>query len=277
MMTFDVERATRDASASVAYAWRETLSTSVGGAYTSDYFQREGDPGSRVWVGGPHATLAWSSAEATRYTGLRRALIVTGETAFYPHQLSSFAGNITDLGGTLGGTLPLPIGRRHTIRAFVRGRALVARDDTNLLQLGGDSGLGLLWNRSSDSMTPPIFDDSRFPPNLRFVEPLRGYEDYAITTDHATLGEVAWKYPLIIDQGIVSTWFLPATYLRTLDLELFAAGALDDQREPHYAVGFATTLHLQFLRIPLTITYQIARRLVDDEALTQLVGVGPDL
>ena len=56
-----------------------------------------------------------------------------------------------------------------------------------------------------------------------------------------------------------------------------AAGAIDDQNEAHYDVGAATTLRLQLLRIPLLVTYQIARRLVDDEALTQLVGIGADL
>ena len=72
-------------------------------------------------------------------------------------------------------------------------------------------------------------------------------------------------------------WFLPAAFLRQLDLELFGAGAIDADNDKHYAVGAATTLHLQFFRIPLAVTYQIARRLVDDKAVTQFVGIGPDI
>jgi hypothetical protein len=273
------ERRTRDASVGLAYTWRQSLSAALSGIYTSDGFAIDNGPLDRVWVGGPALELSWLSGEYTRYTGARRAIFATAETAYYPQRLSSFMSNITDVGGTLGVTVPLPVGRRHTITAFVRGRALVSRDDTGLLQLGGESALGVLWDRSSvmDMPPPPPFDDSRFPPNLRFIEPLRGYEDYAITTDKVTLGELSWKYPIIIDEGRASLWFLPAAFLRQLDLELFGAGAIDAAQDKHYAIGGATTLHLQFFRIPLAVTYQVARRLVDDKAFTQLVGIGPDL
>jgi hypothetical protein len=271
------ERQTRDASAGIAYLYRESLSVSLGGVYTSDSIQDEGFARDRVWVGGPSLELAWFSAETARFTGVRRAIVVTSETAFYPRQLSSFNGDITDAGGTLGGTVPLPFGRRHTISAHVRGRKLFAPEDTGLLQLGGDGALGQVWNRSSVTTMPPEFDDYRFPPNLRFVEPLRGYEDYAITTDSAAIGELSWRYPIVIDEGRASFWFLPAVYLRQLDVELFGTGAIDQQRDKHYASGAAFTLHLQLFRIPLAVTYQIARRIVDDKATTQFVGVGPDL
>ena len=91
------------------------------------------------------------------------------------------------------------------------------------------------------------------------------------------LVDAGWRYPIIIDEGRANLWFLPAVFLRQLDLELFGAGAIDAQDEKHYALGAATTLHLQFLRIPLAVTYQIARRMVDDRAITQFVGIGPDL
>ena len=271
------ERRTRDAAVTIQRTWRDTVTLAVGGAYTDDYAKVDVMPSSRIHVGGPTLGLSWVSAETTRYTGLRRALILAGQTAYYPHQLSTFMGNITDVGGTVGIVAPLPFGRRHTISATIRGRALIAPQETGLLQVGGDSALGFLWNRSSVATTPPGFDSSRFPPNLRFVEPLRGYEDYAITTDQVEIGELAWKYPLIIDRGIAHLLFLPAFYLRQLDLELFGAGAVDKSATRHYDVGGALTLHLQFLRIPLMVQYQLARRLVDDKALTQFVGVGADL
>jgi hypothetical protein len=146
--------------------------------------------------------------------------------------------------------------------------------DTGLLQLGGDSGLLTLWDRKSGSSVPPGFDDSRFPPNLRFVEPLRGYEDYAITTDRAGIADVTYRYPLIIDRGVASVlWVLPSTFIRELDLELFGAGAVDQAHDLHVAGGAALALRLAVWRVPITVAYQIARRVRDDDALVQLVGL----
>ena len=266
------EHRTRDASLIVGGAWRGTLTATLGAGYTDDYVKRDAVPEIRRHVAGPTVSAEWLSPETTRYTGVRRALLIAAQGAYYPRQLSSFMGDITDVGGTLGAVVPLPFTRRHIISAFVRERALVAGQDTGLLQVGGDSAQSFLWNRRSTSMEPPAFDETRFPPNLRFVEPLRGYEDYAITTDRVTLGELDWRYPIIIDRGTAALWFLPACYLRQLDLELFAAGAIDKANDKHYAVGAAITVQMQFLRIPLGIRYQIARRLIDDEALTQFVG-----
>jgi hypothetical protein len=204
---------------------------------------------------------------------VRRALYAIGSAAYYPHALSSFAGDIYDAGGAVGAVLPLPFGRRHTLAARLRGRALIARDDTNLLQLGGDSGLSELWSGRSTRAEPPAFDDARFPPNLRFIEALRGYEDYAITTDRVAIADLAWRYPLIIDRGVASTFgFFPASFIRELDLELFAAGAVDRRQDRHAAGGAALTLRLQLFRVPLLVAYQIARRVRDDDALTQLLG-----
>jgi hypothetical protein len=200
---------------------------------------------------------------------------VGGSAAYYPLALSSFTGDIYDTSGELAAVVPLPFGRRHTLSARVRGRALLGRTDTGLLQLGGESGLGELWNGSSATTAPPEFDTQRFPPNLRFIEPLRGYEDYAIATDRAAIGDVWWRYPLIIDRGTAATlWILPASFVRELDFELFAAAAVDQRQDVHAAAGAAVTLQLQVLRIPLAVIYQIARRVRDDDAVTQLIGLG---
>jgi hypothetical protein len=266
-----VERRTRDASAGAAYLYRNSLFATLAATYTDDY-----TPVRRLHLGGPQLALSWHSSETTRYTGDRRALIASAQTTFYPQMASTFAGDITDVGGSLGAVVPLPFGRRHTLYANVRGRALIAPSDTGLLQVGGDSGLAELYSHSSISETPPAFDDSRFPPNLRFVEPLRGYEDYAITTDRAELADISWRYPIIIDRGVAATFrYAPPSFLSEVDLELFGAGALDRANDRHVAAGGAITLRFQLLRISLALTYQVARRLVDDRALTQLVGVGP--
>jgi hypothetical protein len=277
-VTLAEDRRTRDASLTIARTWRETLTTALSGVYTDDFDRPPMETGIRRHLGGPALTLAWVSGDSTHYTGLRRALIASVGTAYYPKQLSSFAGTIYDVGGQIGGVAPLPFGRRHTLTVALRGRALVARDDTGLLQLGGDSGFGILYNHSSISEEPPEFDDLRFPPKLRFIEPLRGYEDYAITTDRAAVADIAWRYPLIIDKGVAATlWVLPSSFVRELDFELFAAGAIDRRHDQHAAVGAAVELRINFLRLPLLVIYQIARRVRDDDALTQLIGIGPDL
>ena len=276
MVTLTEERRTRDASLTVAYTWRQSITAQAGGFYTDDSDQIDLDPVLRRHVGGPNAALQYFAAETTRYTGPRRALLVSVAAAYLPKQWSKpFTSDITDVGGSVAVVAPLPFGRRHTLTLSGRGRALISKDDTGLLQVGGEGALAFLWDRSSVATAPPEFDDIRFPPTFRFVEPLRGYEDYAITTDRAELADLTWKYPLIIDRGTAATLFLPATYLQQLDLELFGAGALDEENTRHYAVGGAVTLRIEFLRIPLAITYQIARRLVDDKALTQWVGIGP--
>jgi hypothetical protein len=277
-VTLAGDRRTRDAALTIARTWRETLTTAVSAVYTDDFDRPPMDVGLRRYLGGPALTLSWVSGDSTLYTGLRRALLATTSTAFYPKELSSFAGTIYDLGGSVGAVIPLPFGRRHTLTVSVRERALIARDDTGLLQLGGDSGFGILYNRSSISETPPAFDDLRFPPKLRFIEPLRGYEDYAITTDRATVADASWRYPLIIDKGVAATlWVLPASFVRELDFELFASGAVDRHHDQHAAVGGAVELRINLFRLPLLVIYQIARRVRDDDALTQLVGIGPDL
>ncbi len=277
MVTYDEEHRTRDASLLIGGTYRGTLTGAAGGIYTDDVEKLDVMPALRRRLGGPAASLSWYSVESTRYTGPRRALLADAQAAFFPHQLSTFTSNITDVGGTLGTTLPLPLGRRHTITAFVRARKLISSEDTGLLQVGGDSALGMLWSRSN-KLPAPDFDGSLLPPNLRFVEPLRGFEDFAISSDRVKLGELSWRYPLIIDRGLASTlWVLPASYLRQIDLELFGTAAIVDANDRHYAVGGAVSLRIQFLRVPLVVMYQLARRLSDDQALTQFVGIGPDL
>ncbi|HEX4417695.1 MAG TPA: WD40 repeat domain-containing protein [Kofleriaceae bacterium] len=273
-MTLAEDRRTRDASLSIERTWRGTLTTALSGIYTDDYDHYPGEAELHRRLGGPQLAIDWMSVESTAYTGPRRGSFASVATAYYPRALSTFDGDIYDLRGELGVVVPLPFGRRHLLYAELRGRALVAHDDTGLLQLGGDSGLAELWNGSSVSSTPS-FDDARFPPNLRFIESLRGYEDYAITTDRAAVADVWWHYPLIIDRGVASTlWYLPASFVSELDFELFATGAVDRARDLHAAVGGEVTALFTLFRVPLELSYQLARRVRDDDALTQLVGLG---
>jgi hypothetical protein len=267
-------RRTRDASLTLARTWRGTLTTALSGVVTDDVDQLPGFARLRRRLAGPAIALAWLSGESTPYTELRRGLVADASVAYYPRALSTFAGDIYDAGGAIGAIAPLPIGSRHVVTATLRGRALLARDDPGLLQLGGTSDVGELFSHRSVAAEPPGFDTQRFPPNLRFVEPLRGYEDYAITTDRAAIGQLSWRYPVIIDRGTAATLgFLPASFLRELDVELFATGAVDRRRDLHAAAGAVVSVRLALLRVPLRVAYQIARRLRDDDALTQRVGL----
>jgi hypothetical protein len=271
-ITRNEERRTRDAALALSRTWRDTLTTTLAGVYTEDIDQPPDQPSVDRKLGGPALSLAWESVESTPYVGVRRALAAVASAAYYPHALSTFTGDIYDIGAGVAGVLPLPGTTRHTLTLQLRGRALLAAEDTNLLQLGGLAQTAELVTASSVATPTPTFDDTRFPPNRRFVEYLRGYEDYAITTDRAAGASLTWRYPLIIDRGVAATlWWFPSSFVSQVDLELFAAGAIDRRRDLHAAAGGELRLHMTLLRRPFELGYQVARRVRDDNALTQLL------
>ncbi len=266
---------TRDALLSLSRTFRRSIAVALTGLYTDDEQREPGfDPLLRH-LAGPQLAVAYRGAETTRYTGDRRALEASAAAAYYPEAASSFASDIVDLGGALGVTAPLPIGRRHTLSLRLRGRALVSHAETGLLELGGQSIGATFRSNANTSSDPPAYNDGRFPPNLRFVETLRGYEDFPVTTDRAGIADVTYRYPLVIDRGAASVlWILPSTFVRELDVEVFGAGAVDQAHELHVAAGGALTLSLALWRQSFYVIYQVARRVRDDDALVQLVGVG---
>jgi hypothetical protein len=266
-------RRTRDLSLSISRTWRGTLTTLASALYSDDFDQLPGESAVHDHIGGGLLDASWVFAESTPYTGARRGWFGDASVAAYPAALSTFRGDIYDTRGELGAIIPLPFGRRHVLFAELRGRALLARDDTGLLQLGGSANV--LYSLSASSVaTTPTFDAGRFPADFAFIENLRGYEDYAITTDRAAIADVWWRYPIIIDRGVAATlWWLPATFLSELDLELFASGAMDRAGDLHAAGGGQITANLRLFRVPLRLSYQIARRVRDDDALTHLFGL----
>ncbi|HET9626408.1 MAG TPA: hypothetical protein VFP84_33835, partial [Kofleriaceae bacterium] len=267
------ERRTRDASLSISRTWRGSLTTLASAVYSDDLDRFPGAPAIHDRIGGALLDASWTFAETTPYTGLRRGWFGEATAAAYPSALSTFRGDLYDTRGELGAIVPLPFGRRHVLFAELRGRAVLARDDTGLLQLGGNSGF--LYQLSASSVaTTPAFDAGRFPADFAFIENLRGYEDYAITTDRAAIADLWYRYPLIIDRGVAATlWLLPASFLSELDLELFATGAVDRAHDLHAAVGGQLTARLALFRLPFVLSYQLARRVRDDDALTHLFGV----
>lgn len=274
-MRDDFDREWRTASASIGRTWRDTYALSLGGTYAYD---RRGATRFRdqelLRLYGPDAHLTYAAVEATPYTGVRRGLVVTADGAYFPRP----AGEITDLRGQLDVTVPLPLLRRHVVTARVRGHALVGPGvDEPLLEVGGlASGVDLWTNHGLLSDTDTIDPgDGVLPFQRRFAEPVRGFEDLRFATNRAAIGDLTWRYPLIIDRGLPNLWFLPASFVHQLDLELFGAGAAlrPDAARYHLAAGGAVTLRLTVFRIPLALQYQASRRLTDDETWFQLVSL----
>ena len=90
------------------------------------------------------------------------------------------------------------------------------------------------------------------------------------------------KVPLIIDRGVSHLAFLPASFVRELDLEAFGSAAwigntVDLQAfDAHYAVGGALSFRMVLFRVPLALRYQVSRRLTDDEGVLHLLTLAPD-
>ena len=266
------ERRTRDLSLTVSRVYRGSLLASASAIYTDDLDRFDGET-RRTHLGGPQVAVSWLSAESTRASGIRRGFAASLQLADYPRALSSLDANLVDAGGSL--TLFAPLPARGVLTLGARGRSISGAP--GFLQLGGDSGVTQLYQHSSQP-APPELGFPLLPPNLRFVEALRGYEDRGIATNRAALADVSVRVPFVIDRGRATTlWYLPASFVRELDLELFAAGALDGDHRRHAAVGAAMSLRLSLFRVPLVLQYQLARRVRDDDALTQLVSLGPDL
>lgn len=184
-------------------------------------------------------------------------------------------------------TVPVPATRRHALTLDVRQRWITLPDDGPAftpLQLGGAGPFAALYARRAPDDAPPapVDDESRFPYRLRFVEPLRGFEDWPIRAQGALVAEAAWSYPIPIDSGwATSLYFFPAFLLREIDLEVFGAGAIHrrppgEAGEPnahHLAAGAALTVSLYLWRLPLLVQYQVARRFTDDEAVAHQLGL----
>jgi hypothetical protein len=276
------------AALSVGRVWRETIGTSliaVGEENRDSVItEREGVDDTeesddvRRRMAGAGLLLDMVALDGSRITS--HGWWASAGGIYYPDDLSTLVPDVTDLRGELGLRAPVPWTRRHALDLVVRGRRQVSGDDLNLLRLGGASLLGVAWDRSTDREGPDPDDDPRLPDGVSFQETLRGYEDFTILTDWAAIADVSWSYPLVIDRGVATTlWLLPASFVRQIDVELFASAAMDDRGRDgfHAAAGAAATLTMSFLRFPLAIGYQASRRLVDDDAILQLVLIGAAL
>ncbi|MEZ4364279.1 MAG: hypothetical protein R3B48_29160 [Kofleriaceae bacterium] len=269
------DRRTTDALLLAGRAWRGSWLV-AGGALATRSRTREPDGlvDDRK-VAGPLLTLSYGAASGTAYTGLHRAVIASATASFFPKAWSSLERDATRARGALTLVTPLPWTRRHSLQLQGVGHAILPASD--LIELGGASAFAPLYETSN--RPDPVEPSVGTPPNARLLEPLRGYEDTTFAVSRAFTGELSWSYPLILDRGVASTLlYFPSSFLRQLDLDLFAAGALSAERgrslTQHLAAGGALTLSFTFLRVPLALRYQIARRFRDDDAVTQVLGLG---
>jgi hypothetical protein len=269
------ERRQSDADLFISRTWRNSTTATLSALATDDRRPDDIEPAElHRRMAGASLSLNYAGLEATPYGGIRRALILSGRAAFYPEAANTLDRSFTDLRGEFGVTAPLPLSRRHALDLSLRGRQLLGAEDQDLLQIGGVGSIGPLNN-----VEPSDYDaNSVLPARVRFIEYLRGFEGYAIGADRIAIGDATYRYPFIIDEGFASTlWLFPALFFRQVDLELFAAAALDDIEELdqrlHAAAGGSLSLTLAFWQAPIVVRYQVAQRLTDDEALVHEFGL----
>jgi hypothetical protein len=157
----------------------------------------------------------------------------------------------------------------------VRARDLVgAPAGERVLLVGGYFGAPL-WRHAESPETTLIYYPA-LPPGARFVEPLRGFEDYAFAVDRIAIAQATYRLPFIIDWGWASTLgLLPSLFVRQIDLDLFGVAATEGRTGArHTAAGGALTLRLAMWVVPIAVQYQLARRFTDDQALVHLVVLG---
>jgi hypothetical protein len=224
---------------------------------------------------GPYAFASYAGVESTPYTGTRRALFLDAYAAAFPARFTTAPSGFTDLRARAGVQVPLPFLRRHRLTLIARGRELAGLSDGDpLLQVGGGLS-GTLWEHSNRqevvSGVPPLS-----PTQMPFVETLRGFEEHALATNRALIGDLSYRYPFIIDWGSASTFgLLPSFFLEQLDLVLFGTAAtLGATGGRHASAGGSLTAFIDLGAATLSLRYQLARRLTDDRATVHLLVLG---
>ncbi len=224
----------------------------------------------RATLGGPRLSATWESAETTPYGGIRRGLLLSGSAAVYPVGTLHFA----DVGGTVGGWLPLPWYDRDVLFLSLRGRSLPGAP-ARLLEVGGVAR-GLYELHPGPDRAEPGPNLAIFP-NISFVEPLAGYEDTTLRCDSSLIAGVVYSLPLIIDRGWASVlWVLPSLFLRQVDLQAFGnfAWTHDAGWSLHRVAGAAVLLRTTFGgALSLSFYYQFAWRFDDGLRALNTFGV----
>jgi hypothetical protein len=139
--------------------------------------------------------------------------------------------------------LDLATGARVSLTGFTGTESLAAlaySPSGDRISFSRWTGRGFdLFVRGPDGAIEQLTFDGRFNFGARWVderrlvflrehaEPLRGYEDFPLFVNHAAVGGVRYRVPLIIDRGWSSLAYLfPSVHFRELDLEGFAQAVL---------------------------------------------------
>jgi hypothetical protein len=223
---------------------------------------------------GPGVSMHYSGSDATAYAGRVHALSVGGSVQVYPGLLQNTA-TLTDVRASVGAVMPLPLSRRHTLRLALRGRNLLGAPDS-ALQIGGLRQGTLVYGSAmaepASGRTAPVSQDSEqttlsvFGGNLGLAEGQRGFEDAAWLGRWTGVGELTYRYPLIIDYGWHSFFYvLPSVFVQQTTLELWASASASSSRRAnvvlHEAVGASCALSTLWSRgLPISLTYQLAYR-----------------
>jgi hypothetical protein len=213
---------------------------------------------------GPTVGFSYFAGEATPYAGTRRGLGISLGATAYPRVLGSSM-DMADLSGELEGFVPLPGLSRHTLSLDLRGRWLPGAP-AGLLQVGGVRGGGPLTGTWMSQPPGEAGPNVLLPGGISFVEPLRGYEDYALRATAAAIGGARYRYPFIIDRGFASLlWAFPSLFFRQVELEAFGQAAYLDTETPwHRVAGASVRLRMTLGSVlPTSLFWQYAHRFDD--------------
>ncbi|RAL20372.1 hypothetical protein DL240_17475 [Lujinxingia litoralis] len=233
---------------------------------------REGEARDQRRLVGPRLATAYRAGRGTAYGGTQWLFGLSGAGAYYGEALGSDL-DLGDLRAELELHSPLPLSKRHRLRFSARHRQLLGVDPAEgVLRVGGFGNLAPLY--SSQPVEDSVPADARLPPQVAFVEPLRGFEGVAFTGARATLGDLNYRYPIIVDRGPAAMLgFLPSAFFSQLNLEAFASVAILDDGQPHAASGASVDAKFYVWVLPMSLRYQYAKWLTDDRRQTHLVGL----
>ena len=205
---------------------------------------------------GPTFALAYAAGDSTAYAGPQRTFNFSMDVSAYPQFLGSER-SMLDLRGSVGLAFPLPLSKRHSFTVSATGRALPGAP-AGALRVGGTSSLTTIFQRGSSDPFPS--GPGVFLPGA-LIEPLRGYDDFALRAQYAALFNARYRYSFIIDRGFASLLYIfPSIFFRQIDVEGFGAAAFTEAQSAKSA-GAAISFRASLGGfIPISLTYQFAWR-----------------
>jgi len=242
------------------------------------HLDREGEPRDERQLVGPRLSTGYRAGRTTSYGGTQWLFGLSGAGAYYGQALGSDL-DLGDVRAQLELHSPLPLSKRHRLRFSARYRQLFGVDPAEgVLRVGGFGGVAPFY--SSQPIDDALPSDDRLPPQVAFTETFRGFEGVALTGSRAAIGDLNYRFPIIVDHGAISgPLVLPSAFFSQINLEAFASGAILDDGNPHAAVGASVDLLQYFWLVPINLRYQYSKWLTDDGRQTHFVGVnfGGDL